>query len=137
MGTILNNANLNNATINNRTNFTGAGMQNAHLPNAILKDGFHLTEAELYGANIDGTGFSKKEKFIDRGVKFYSKSEVPEGETRYLVQKQRQIYACKDPYVAKGILRQLLVDKEMEWGREDLYTYMETHCPDIAKQVLR
>ncbi len=99
--------------------------------NKIMKDFYYFKYLN------DKNRKTVKEHFEERGVRFDS-PKVPRiiAERDHSMQLLRQKFACSDFYIAKGVFRQLLFDKQMEWARESLYMHMNANCPEIANFIL-
>ena len=71
--------------------------------------------------------------FVDnQGVACDPPSEF---EVQELIYRLRSEIVCDSVYTAKGILRQMLFEKDLEYQRRRMFSELEKNCPSIAARV--
>jgi uncharacterized protein YjbI with pentapeptide repeats len=154
-------ANLRDIQYDEKINLTGAKLHSSQIKGVgTLKELIKYGKARVYGVNVFKAK-SKGEKCdnivndsdlhdvnedqqeeIKNGVKIICVDDQGrpvdpplEFQIQEIIYRLRSKIACDNVYTAKGIMRQLLFDKDLEYQRQRLKDELGKNCPEIADQM--
>jgi uncharacterized protein YjbI with pentapeptide repeats len=149
-------ANLKDALSSEKTNLIGTDFRYTHLtgseiitllnktPSAKVS-GIKIFQEELDKIGQNGSVDLNKDLLKERGVDFIQKAPTPEKkakqqreidfEMQEVSYRLRSEIVCDSVNTAKGILKQMLVEKKLDHQRRALFLHLKENCPQIARSV--